>query len=177
MRGNARENTAAAIVPWLPGARVRGTGVRKQRRNDDKQATTGRQPGDRAAVTGNRERRTTNRHVHTPGHAQCFVKAGLLACRHPSQVMPSRAEHSGVGPGSSGLQQRGLRRTGRRWSSHASPASRFTLRQTSRRAPFTCERDSTGRNARLSPPYCVSRWRSKRAPSIHSATIGTASHG
>jgi hypothetical protein len=34
---------------------------------------------------------TTNRHVHTPGHAQCFVKAGLLACRHPSPVMPSRA--------------------------------------------------------------------------------------
>ena len=114
---------------------------------------------DRNAIAGNMERRTTNRHVHTPGHAQCFVKAGLLACRHPSPVMPSRAEHSGVGPGSSGLQQRGLRRTGTRWSSRASPASRFTLRQTSRRAPFTCERDSTGRNARLSPPYCAGRWR------------------
>jgi len=36
--------------------------------------------------------RTTNRHVHTPGHAQCFVKAGLLACRHPSPLMPSRAQ-------------------------------------------------------------------------------------
>jgi hypothetical protein len=33
----------------------------------------------------------TNRHAHTPGRTQCIVKAGLLACRHPSRVLPSRA--------------------------------------------------------------------------------------
>lgn len=60
----------------------------------------------------------TNGWIHgsnpSPGRTPQHRKAGLLARRHPSPSLPSRADslHSGGWTASSGLQQRGLRRNG-----------------------------------------------------------------
>jgi hypothetical protein len=79
-----------------------------------------------SALATQKERRTTNRHAHTPGRTQCIVigRSSGLPSSFPGPAFPCTG-HSGVRRGSSGIQQRGLRRTGVRWirTRHRLPVS------------------------------------------------------